>query len=1056
MFSMKFDLNLFMKEFKNPSAIMRTAPLWVWNDRMTDSQIDKSLHELKNHGFGGAVIHPRPGMRIPYLSKEWFTQWGYALEGAKKLDMKLYIYDENSYPSGFGGGHVSAELPDCLGTSVSYELVHKDRLPIDHKQEKWFSDTSVVRAFACERTQENEISLIRDLTETPIGQWVSESGWYVLMKFVKPVTTGWLAGFANVDLLRREVTDEFIQKVYQPYYEHFGSDFGKTIPAIFMDEPAITGSGVYGSAGGNVLPYSFWFAYEFYKRNGYHLEDHLPALFAAAAAPWFVHDYKKVRYDYYTTVRELWVQNFIKPLSDWCQDHHIALTGHYMEDEWPRASAQTTSPNIMANFEYMGWPAIDMLVNDKLIDRPNEPVNVIMHELHSAVNQFGQERCFCEAFGAGGWDSTLSDFKRIGDWLMAGGVNFINEHLTYTSYIGARKRDHPQSFDWRQPWWNQYTKLNDYFARACFSLSQGHMQQRILLMHPTSTGYLRVMDDEPSNLVVEGTLAKEPDMRPYLSLIQQLTDEWWDFDLGNEEIMKRHGKVKNGRLQINNQNYEVVIITKEMQNFFKSTLSILERFMEEGGRVLSLGIPGSYVDGQEDAEVITKLLAHRNWMSVDDSLELMARLSDSLKNRVAFKYPSATGLEHMRRRLGDGYDLYFIINHSLDDQQQEFTLNGSKIFYLDLWDGQIKNYPYTFKDGKVTFDVSLDRFESVMFFVGDEGGNRLAEPLLYPVYQKPSAERKKEAPITLSEIVPESFNTLMIEYCDLQLNGRQYEDMLTIFAGKEIFKHRGFTDNPWDNQVQYKRRYIDSNHYDDHSGFTAYYKFHVKDLPPYAELVVEQGREYQIRLNGQPVTWKEGYYLDELNTIAEITKLLIQGENIVELHNRQFDICLELEPVYVRGNFAVESSGTQWTITKPRPLSLGTWITQGYPMYEGAVYYHYDYRRGTEKEITAVIPHMETTCASLIVNGTELGLVGINGNYVFDVSRYCTKDVNRITLRVCGGFKNLLGPHHCKGNPRRTAWPNMWRESPRYIRPAPEQYDLIAYGLAEDIHVFVK
>lgn|GEM_PF-5228391 len=64
---MKFDLNLFMKEFKNPSAIMRTAPLWVWNDRMTDSQIDKSLHELKNHGFGGAVIHPRPGMCVSHI-----------------------------------------------------------------------------------------------------------------------------------------------------------------------------------------------------------------------------------------------------------------------------------------------------------------------------------------------------------------------------------------------------------------------------------------------------------------------------------------------------------------------------------------------------------------------------------------------------------------------------------------------------------------------------------------------------------------------------------------------------------------------------------------------------------------------------------------------------------------------------------------------------------------------------------------------------------------------------------------------------------------------------
>lgn len=50
---MGFQLKKFMEELENPSAIMRTAPLWVWNDTMTDSQIDHALDELKSHGFGG-------------------------------------------------------------------------------------------------------------------------------------------------------------------------------------------------------------------------------------------------------------------------------------------------------------------------------------------------------------------------------------------------------------------------------------------------------------------------------------------------------------------------------------------------------------------------------------------------------------------------------------------------------------------------------------------------------------------------------------------------------------------------------------------------------------------------------------------------------------------------------------------------------------------------------------------------------------------------------------------------------------------------------------------
>lgn len=104
----------YISEFQDPSPEYRPAPLWVWNDAMTKEQIDFQLTELATHGFGGAFVHPRPGMVTEYLSDEWFELWGYALEKAKALGITLSIYDENSYPSGFAGGHVSAMCPDAL------------------------------------------------------------------------------------------------------------------------------------------------------------------------------------------------------------------------------------------------------------------------------------------------------------------------------------------------------------------------------------------------------------------------------------------------------------------------------------------------------------------------------------------------------------------------------------------------------------------------------------------------------------------------------------------------------------------------------------------------------------------------------------------------------------------------------------------------------------------------------------------------------------------------------------------------------------------------------
>lgn len=92
-----------LQGFVHPPATHRPAPLWVWNDDMTRETIDYQLSQLASHGFGGAFVHPRPGLVTEYLSEEWFSLWGNALKKAKELGLQLSIYDENSYPSGFAG-----------------------------------------------------------------------------------------------------------------------------------------------------------------------------------------------------------------------------------------------------------------------------------------------------------------------------------------------------------------------------------------------------------------------------------------------------------------------------------------------------------------------------------------------------------------------------------------------------------------------------------------------------------------------------------------------------------------------------------------------------------------------------------------------------------------------------------------------------------------------------------------------------------------------------------------------------------------------------------------
>ncbi len=104
--------------FANPPREYSSAPLWVWNDDLTESQILDTLRQFAAQNVRQAFVHPRPGLMTPYLSEKWFRLWKVALKEAERLDMNLWIYDENSYPSGFAGGFVPEAMPESRGRGL--------------------------------------------------------------------------------------------------------------------------------------------------------------------------------------------------------------------------------------------------------------------------------------------------------------------------------------------------------------------------------------------------------------------------------------------------------------------------------------------------------------------------------------------------------------------------------------------------------------------------------------------------------------------------------------------------------------------------------------------------------------------------------------------------------------------------------------------------------------------------------------------------------------------------------------------------------------------------
>ena len=98
----------------NPPAKYRPVPFWSWNEKLDPEVLREQVRQMHEAGLGGFFMHARGGLQTAYLSEEWMECVNACLDEAGKLGMDAWLYDENGWPSGFGGGLVN-------GLGVKYQ-----------------------------------------------------------------------------------------------------------------------------------------------------------------------------------------------------------------------------------------------------------------------------------------------------------------------------------------------------------------------------------------------------------------------------------------------------------------------------------------------------------------------------------------------------------------------------------------------------------------------------------------------------------------------------------------------------------------------------------------------------------------------------------------------------------------------------------------------------------------------------------------------------------------------------------------------------------------------
>lgn len=591
-------------------------PFWFWNGEMKDEEIQRQIHEMKKQGFKGFLIHPRQGMEIPYLSKKFFKKVRLAVETAKKQEMEVWLYDEFPYPSGVSGGKVTLDHPEYVCKELTKtcqvcrggeklrmyapwgKVLMARAYPVVEGQCRW--DTYIDLKEYVGSGYKQDVFQMSGLTQynkkryfqgelsqylywkVPDGIWKVYLYTEVVMRHFKYFET-------FIDPLNPEAVRCFLQTTHEQYKKYVGDEFGKTIRGIFTDE--ITAFPPFH-------PWSSLLPGLVKEKFGLELTEFLPALSEDMGE---ITD--RVRYAYWSTATERFIESWDKQVYEWCDKNQLMYIG---EKPILRSGElkYTHVPGIDAGHQKFGSKAV--LAQSRY--RSNGKI------VSSAAHFYGKPAVLCEAFHSIGWGMTLQDAKWIFDWLAVMGIDWFITHGAYYTTDGLKKHDAPPSFFYQMPWWKHTHILADYADRLQQFLINGKRNVSVLILDPITSTWTEI--DQRLKMMNED----------FAQFQNELLRKGIDYYVMDPQLFAE-GQVseKEGKTVYENQkdSYEIIVLPF-MTNIEPEAVSILQDYVKQGGTVLAVGtLPfkefehSRYGDWIEQAFGIDPKVAYQRYFSDD-------------------------------------------------------------------------------------------------------------------------------------------------------------------------------------------------------------------------------------------------------------------------------------------------------------------------------------------------------------------------------------------------------------------------------------------------------
>ena len=933
-------------QFASPSAAWRGKPFWSWNGELRPEELVRQAHIMKEMGLGGYFMHSRLGLITEYLGEEWFDCINAVADAAEQDGMEAWLYDEDRWPSGSAGGKATVDPRYRMKSLYVYEsdperadwdegsfALYAAKLDgIDLYDYKELDVSALTGPADAARAVSAAVAAMADAAKERPGAWKA-----LRFAVVPDEPSSGYNGTTYLDTMSREATEHFIELTHGQYAQHCGDRLGHSIRGIFTDEPhrghcfdnREERDGVMSCA-------TAWtddiFA-EFEKRYGFACRPILPELFyrknGEIVAP--------VKLFYIDLANALFLERFAEPINEWCEAHHMILTGHVLHED---SLMNQTVPNgsLMRYYEHMGYPGVDVLTE-------HNRGYWIVKQLSSAARQLGKPWLLSELYGCTGWQFSFKSHKNVGDWQALFGINVRCQHLSWYTMEGEAKRDYPASILHQSPWYHDYKTVEDHFARMGVVLSEGQPDCDVLLLNPIESVWCQAYAGW-AEWIGNASPDVEPYEERYRELFHFLTDRQIDFDYGEEEMLSRLAHVEtadgSAMLRVGQAAYRTVIVAN-MLTIRPTTLDLLRDFMDKGGAVIFCGDAPAYVNAMPSDEPAA--LAERGVRVPYEEDALVAAVRRHTDAFVSVTGPDGTTekavFAQVRRDFGGDGCAVVVLNTDRDAPRRELvlTLRAPAGYRAEEWDLDTgKRY-----DAAAIAEEPEAGTYRVRFGL-EAGGTRCFVFTREREALSPLPEYETVAAKTLTGEFPyhcDEPDVCVLDWCRWRWQGGAWsEEDEALRVDQQVrsslgLEHRGGGMlQPW-----YARRF-DQKEY---GALQLSYTFDIETVPAGPVCLAGERPEWNhYKINGVALSCGDvnDFWIDDcFKKMAIPAGALKTGRNEVTV-DVAFRRTTNIEALYLVGDFGVRLDGRQRTLVPaPARIGCGNYADYAMPFFTGNLTY---------------------------------------------------------------------------------------------------------------------